>query len=118
MRTKICPICAAVSGTWLLLQVLILAGYLNAEIFMPAVLLLMGGTVVGVAGRFQKQKPLIIGIGMILAFLIARNLSFTILVLEIITLVVIGYFLFLKPETESREKRPESKLEKKLKDCC
>lgn len=118
MRTKICPICAAVSGTWLLLQALILAGYLNAGIFMPMILLLMGGTVVGIADRFQKQKPFIIGIGMILAYLAAQNLNLVTLGLEIAAIAVIGYFLFFKPDAESAGKRPESELEKKLKDCC
>ncbi len=85
---------------------------------MPLVLLLMGGSVVGIAYQIGKRKPLVIGAGMILAFLVARNLSFNVLILEILVLAVIGYFLFLKPDTDGREKRPKSELEEKLKDCC
>ena len=40
MRLEICPICVAVSGTWLILTALVLSGYLNSEIFLPLVIIL------------------------------------------------------------------------------
>ncbi|OGF61729.1 hypothetical protein A2926_02690 [Candidatus Giovannonibacteria bacterium RIFCSPLOWO2_01_FULL_44_40] len=119
MRVKICSLCATVSGTWLLLTALILAGYLDAGIFMPLVLLLMGGTVVGIADRIKKQKPLIIGVGVVLAFLAARNLSFKILILEAAVILAFGYFLFLKqPKNNETANSKTRELEKQLKDCC
>lgn len=118
MKITICPICAAVAGTWLILTALILANYLNAETFMPLVLLLMGGSVVGIAYQIGKRKPIVIGTGMLLAFWAARNLSFKVLILEILALATIGYFLFREPTVENLEKLPKSELEKKLKDCC
>src|SRR3989344_9626699 len=118
MRLEICPICAAVSGTWLILTALVLSGYLNSAIFLPLISLLMGGTVVGVAYQIGKRKPIIISVGMLLAFWAVRNLNFAVLILEIAAVAAIGYFLFFKPSAESRGKRPESELEKKLQDCC
>ncbi|MDP3934636.1 MAG: hypothetical protein Q8Q46_00195 [Candidatus Giovannonibacteria bacterium] len=118
MRLEICPICAAVSGTWLALTALVLSGYLNSEIFLPLISLLMGGTVVGVAYQIGKRKPVIIGAGMLLAFWAVRNLSFKVLILEILAIAIIGYFLFLKPAIENPKKTPKSELEEKLKDCC
>ncbi len=118
MKIKICPICSAVAGTWLLLTALTLSGYLNSEIFLPLISLLMGGSVVGIAYQIGKRKPLIIGAGMLLAFWAARNLSFKVLILEILVLGVIGYFLFLKPAVENPGKTLKSELEEKLKDCC
>ncbi|KKT29069.1 hypothetical protein A3I36_00215 [Candidatus Giovannonibacteria bacterium RIFCSPLOWO2_02_FULL_45_28] len=119
MRIKICKICAAVSGTWLILTALILARYLNAETFMPLVLLLMGGTVVGIADRAKTQKPLIIGVGIILAFWAVRNLSFWVFILELAALFALAYFFFAKPQQKISADNPKpNELEEKLKDCC
>lgn len=118
MEIKICPICSVVAGTWLILTALVLSGYLNSEIFLPLISLLMGGTVVGVAYQIGSRKPIVISVGMLLSLLAVRNLSFKALILEILALIIIGYFLFLKPAVENPKKTPKSELEEKLKDCC
>lgn len=120
MRLKICPICASVAGTWLVLTVLVLMGYLPLETFLPLIALLMGGSVVGVAYQFEKRRPLIIGAGMLLAFLAVRNLSFKVLVAEFLTIAVLAYFLFAERSgtTGSDKSKTRGSLEEKLKQCC
>ena len=123
MRLEICPICAAVSGTWLTLTALVLFGYLNPEIFLPLISLLMGGTVVGVAYQIGKRKPVVIGVGMLLAFWAVRNLSFKVFFLELAVLATLAYFLFVKRDGEDkpvlpRDPKTRELLEDKLKNCC
>ena len=123
MRLEICPICAAVSGTWLTLTALVLFGYLNPEIFLPLISLLMGGTVVGVAYQIGKRKPVVIGVGMLLAFWAVRNLSFKVLILELTVLATLAYFLFVKrnggdKSAPPRDPKTRKLLEDKMKNCC
>ncbi|OGF64469.1 hypothetical protein A2661_02925 [Candidatus Giovannonibacteria bacterium RIFCSPHIGHO2_01_FULL_45_24] len=120
MHLRICPICSAVSGTWLILTALVLAGYLPSETFLPLIALLMGGTVVGIAYRFEKQRPLIIGAGMLLAFLAVRNMTFPVFLLELVVVAGLAYFLFFrKIETaEPQNKKARESLEEKMKRCC
>lgn len=120
MRLEICPICAAVSGIWLILTALVLSGYLNSEIFLPLIALLMGGSVVGIAYQFEKRRMLIIGAGMLLAFLALRNLGLKVFILELAALVVLAYFLFARQNGAIRQgdKRARELLEEKMKQCC
>src|SRR3989344_2590488 len=53
----LCPICSGVSATWLFLTAFVIAGFLEREAFMPLVLLLMGGTVVGIS--YQGERALV-----------------------------------------------------------
>ena len=122
MRLEICPICAVVASTWLILTALVLAGYLNSEIFLPLISLLMGGTVVGVAYQIGKRKPVVIGLGMLFAFWAVRNLSVKIFALEVAVLAVLAYFLFLKQikktAAASAADSKAAELEEKMKQCC
>ena len=123
MRLEICPICSAVAGTWLLLTALVLSGYLNSEIFLPLISLLMGGTVAGVAYQIGKRKPIIISVGMLLAFLAVRNLNFKVFVLELAVLATLAYFLFVKRNGTTgpalpRDQKARELLEEKMKNCC
>ena len=129
MPSKICPICAAVSGAWLLLTALVLSGRLDAEIFLPVIALLMGGAVVGIAYQGEKSfifarthpmlwKSIFIGLGMLMAFLALRNLSFPVFILEIIFMAALGYLFFIGPTNKNIADKRTSELEKKLKDCC
>lgn len=120
MRFRICPICVTVSGVWLILTALVLAGYLRSETFLPLIALLMGGTVVGVAYQFESQRPLIIAAGMLLAFLAVRSLSFETLLLEFAVLAALAYFLFRKRGAADGAEKSETResLEEKLKQCC
>ena len=123
MRLEICPICAAVSGTWLILTALVLFGYLNFEIFLPLISLLMGGTVVGVAYQIGKRKPVVISVGMLLAFWAVRILSFKVFILEIAVLAMLAYLLFVKRNGGDKPALPQDSktrelLEEKMKNCC
>ena len=120
MRLEICPICVAVSGTWLILTALVLSGYLNSEIFLPLISLLMGGSVVGVAYQVGKRKPIIISVGMLLAFWAVRNLSFKVFLLEFAVLAILAYFLFVKRDGGDKPGDPKTRelLEDKMKNCC
>ncbi|KKT83314.1 MAG: hypothetical protein UW81_C0021G0018 [Candidatus Giovannonibacteria bacterium GW2011_GWC2_44_9] len=123
MRLEICPICAAVAGTWLLLTALVLSGYLNPEIFLPLITLLMGGTVVGVAYQIGKRKPVVISVGMLLAFWAVRILSFKVFILEIAVLAMLAYLLFVKRNGGDKPALPQDSktrelLEEKMKNCC
>ncbi|QQG42291.1 MAG: hypothetical protein HYW15_02115 [Candidatus Giovannonibacteria bacterium] len=120
MRLRICPICSAVAGTWLALTALVLAGYLPSETFLPLIALLMGGTVVGIAYQFEKQKPMIIAVGMLLAFLAVRNMTFPVFLLELVVVAGLAYFLFFrKIETaEPQNTKARELLEEKMKQCC
>ncbi|MDP3762914.1 MAG: hypothetical protein Q8Q97_02475 [bacterium] len=127
---KVCPICAAVAGSWLVLTALILAGALKAEVFLPLVLLLMGGSAVGIAYQGEKSFPwagrhpllwksVSIGAGMSLAFWAARNLSFRVLVLEFLAMAAFAYLFFAREQSARPPKSWRTReLEEKMKDCC
>ena len=140
-RVQICPVCAAVSGTWLLLSAGILFGYISKTDFLPIILLLMGGTIVGIAYQGEKSiiwaarnpfwwKLLIITTGMPLAFWAVKNLDVKILILEAAALTALNYLLFFhragkKITLESAGKSLVEKksgriktIEDKLKNCC
>lgn len=116
MKIKICPVCAIVSAAWLLITAGIVFGLLEAQSWKLVVAIAMGGTVAGIADKVGKQKPLIIGVGMILSFLAVQNLSGGVLFLELAVMLILAYWLFIRPEKTAENTR--SKLEEKLKNCC
>ena len=130
---RICPICAGVSATWLLLSAAVLAGLIQKEVFFPLILLFMGGSVVGIAYQGEKSfswamrspllwKTIAISALMPLAFWAAQAMSVKVLVGEIMALSLLAYLFFARrPE----EKKPAAdgipkvrELEEKLKQCC
>ena len=130
---RICPICAAVSGTWFWLTAAGLYGLIDPAVYQPIILLLMGGTVAGVAyqgeksfswvGRFPVAwKTAVVVMGIPLAFWAAAGASLKVLVLEAIVLLTLVYFFFVRRSRAREGSGPEasdmSELEKKLKDCC
>src|SRR3989338_10434039 len=105
---RICPVCVGVSGTWLLLTALSVNGYLDRETFLPMILLLMGGSVVGIAYQGEKSSPwavahplvwkiTIVIVGMPLASWAAIEARIEVLIAEIILLSIVGYFYFVRP---------------------
>lgn len=120
MRLKICPICVSVTGIWLVFTALVLTGYLPSKTFLPLIALLMGGSVVGIAYQFAKRRALIIGSGMLLAFLAVRNLSFKVFGLEILAMAALAYLLFREKNggANSGKSKARELLEEKLKQCC
>ncbi len=132
---KVCPICAGVSLTWVLLTAGVLTGKLLITNYYLLITMLMGGTVVGIAFQGEKRfkwaeenilrfKALVVVIGFILVYLALTNLSWVGLGIEIIILAALVYLFFVSQPREGNEKsdlRPREKvseLEEKMKECC
>ena len=133
---RVCPVCAGVSGTWFLLTGAILRGFVSGAEYGPIVALLMGGTVVGVAYQGEKVcswaeqhalswKILVVGIGPPVAYLLFLSMSWTNLIIEFATLVVLLYFLFIEPSarvrsqiSSAKEQAAVERLTRKLDECC
>jgi len=136
MKTNICPICVAVSLLWLGLSAGVAWGYLAPSVYLIPIALLIGGTVVGIAYLGEKKcrwaaqhqllwKTLVIAGGMPLAYLLIINLNKFIVVVELVTLIKIAYFFFIKQsETTSGSKDLPigqagiSKIEEQMEQCC
>jgi hypothetical protein len=133
---KVCPICAGVSGTWFLILVGILTGFLSPITYQLIVAVLMGGTVVGIAYQgekrmdvapknFLKFRTAIIVPGFILVYFAIMNISWLTLVIEAAVLAVVTYLFFILPSAKilkeassSQSKEKVAELEKKMKECC
>ncbi|MBI3638462.1 hypothetical protein HY227_01835 [Candidatus Wolfebacteria bacterium] len=134
---KVCPICAGVAATWILILIGVYTGILEASEWLIFALISMGGSVVGIAFQFQKRfnwagekglifKTLIILAGFPLAYLAINNISVAAILVEIALLAILAYILFIKNNfgvnrreisADLREKEI-SELEKKLENCC
>src|SRR3989344_8334509 len=102
---KICPICAGVSGSWLLLTAGIVLGRWSGDYKLP-IAMLMGGTVVGIAfqgeakldwakkGIYVWKVPVII-LGMPIAYWLFKNMSPWTLAVEVMFLSFLVYYLFV-----------------------
>src|SRR3989344_5575006 len=106
---EICPICAGVSGSWLLISAGISFGLLEAESWQLAVALAMGGSVVGIAYKSEHMfswgrgnpmvwKLIVISIGMPLAYSAVSFLSFKVFIAEVIFLSVLTYIFFVRKQ--------------------
>ncbi|MBI4160397.1 MAG: hypothetical protein HY506_00625 [Candidatus Yanofskybacteria bacterium] len=127
---QICPICAGVSGTWLILTAGIVFGYISADYKLP-IAMLMGGTVVGVAFQGEKKiswaktnilswKAPVIIIGMPVAYLLFVKMSTFTIAIEAVVLVAITYLFFFRSVSERGYQDSEKikEIEKKMEDCC
>ena len=122
LHLRVCPICAGVSGTWLLMLVLRILGY---PISTLALAMLMGGSVVGISYQLEKRLPewrssllfktLFIPVGFIAAYGIVEEnwvlVGATIAVLCVIT------SLFLS-RTSPPDADTIAELKKKMDECC
>lgn len=127
---QICPICISVSGTWLLLTAAILLDYASKTDFLPIILLLLGGTVTGIAYQGEKSigwaarypfawKLIIVTGGIPLAFWATENISVKILLVEMLALAALAYIFFIRSAPLNRRDQNQTReLEKKLKNCC
>ena len=132
---KICPICAGISGSWLILTAGILLARWSGDYKLP-IAMLMGGTVVGIAfqgeakfdwakkGIYMWKAPVII-LGMPVAYWLFKNMSLTTLVIEILVLSVLIYFFFIGSSLRGSasklaivDGRHVVELEDKMKNCC
>lgn len=130
---KVCPICAGVSGTWFLILVGILLGWLSVISYQLLVAMLMGGTVVGMAYQGEKRmnvapenvlkfRTAIIVPGFILVYFALTNINWLTLVIEAVVLLSVMYFYFVLPFIREipppQDKQKIAELEKKMENCC
>lgn len=127
---QICPVCAAVSGTWFWLTAASLYGLVPAATYQPFIFLLMGGTVVGVAYQGERSfalarrwpltwKIFVVSIGFPAAFWAAEWANPAMLAIEAVVLAILAYLFFLRrPEAIRAEDSKARELEDKLKNCC
>ena len=120
---KLCPICAGVSGTWIMFIALKFMGY---EVNPVILALLLGGSVVGFsykADKFVGSKKIMawklafIPVG----FLAAYDLVYfspRIFIWLAVLAVIVYMFIFYKAKTREKEKDNIKNLEEKMKNCC
>ena len=128
---KICPICAGVSGSWLLLTAGIVLWRWSGDYKLP-IAMLMGATVAGIAfqgeakldwakkGIYMWKAPVII-FGMPVAYWLFKNMSPWTLAVEVVFLAFLVYYLFVRSHQHSDshvDDRHVGELEEKMKSCC
>ncbi len=133
---KLCPVCAGVSGTWILLTALMLGDIIPDSSFIIPVSILMGGTVVGIAYQGEKSlqwvsrypvawKLAVMVIGFSLVYGAVQYMSWTTLSFELAVLAVVSYLFFIRrgvsglPSPAHPDDDPNvKKIEKGLEQCC
>ncbi|MBI4135477.1 hypothetical protein HY477_01970 [Candidatus Uhrbacteria bacterium] len=136
MKSKICPVCMAVSGTWLALTLGILVGVLNPEPWKLVIAMLAGGSVVGIAYQGEKAikpaaqnpmlwKMLVLPPGFLAAYGAVQWMSFWTLGGAVIVLVATAYLFFIRRGLRgaahglhSGDASNVEKIEKGLERCC
>lgn len=127
---KVCPICAGVSGGWLILTAGVVLAHWSGDYKLP-IAMLMGGTVVGIAfqgetkfdwakkGFYIWKAPVII-FGMPAAYWLFVNMSLVTLVFEFLVLSALIYFFFIRSPRSGghADNHRVIELEKKMKNCC
>ncbi len=128
----ICPICAGVSGTWLLLLVGVLLNYVSMESYGSVITLFMGGTIVGIAyqgekrfkwaqGNIAKFRVPVMLVGFLLAYCALSSISWITFGVEVAVLGLVTYLYFVMPAIATRRVGDQTKtreIEERLKDCC
>ncbi len=131
LHFSVCPICMGVSGSWFLLSFAVLAGFLPADIYLDVIMLLMGGTVVGIAYQAEKKfrwqsekafwfKFAIIIVGFYAAHIAVESLSWMTFVFELAVLAALAYLFFVRGVETVGKKNSSNveKLQKELENCC
>lgn len=119
LQIRICPICAGVASTWLLMLVLRFAGY---PISVSVLAILIGGSVVGIAYQLEKRlsagrsailfKMLFLPAGFVAAYgIVGENWVLASAAIAGLSLATAVFF------SHGQDDKPGD-LEKKLKDCC
>lgn len=123
---QVCPICAGSAGTWIWLLAGVLSGLFSFAAYMPVVIILMGGSVVGIAYQSDKYLKsehsrllwrscfIIVGFGTVGS---VAHLAFGFTVLGVLALLAIAGFFLELPLGKGDAERAE-RLEEKMKDCC
>lgn len=120
---RLCPVCAGVAGTWLLMLVL---RFLEYPISIPLLTMFLGGSAVGIAYTIEKKLPparsrmlfkaFFIPVGFITAYGIVIENWIMALGAIVALLVISGVFLSSREQRQDSEKAEE--LKKKLDECC
>src|SRR3989344_2880435 len=112
---RICPICAGVSGTWIWL---LASRFLGYEIDLIILALLMGGSVVGLSSKLDKNwKIPFIPLGFIATYnLLLEN--WTILLISLVILSLLSFAFLLLHKKSNLNKETNQELEQKMKNCC
>ncbi len=127
---KLCPVCAGVSGTWLLLVLGIIIGLLPYDQFRPLILLLMGATAVGIAYQGEKKfkfaqkgvwrwkAPAIIA-GLVVFWSLSLLVNWYTFILELVLISVLAYVFFIRRDRRRQKNNQKAdELKKKLEECC
>lgn len=121
---RLCPICAGVSGTWLLLLVVRAAGY---PVDSSLIGILMGGSVVGIAYQAEKhlspvRSPLAWKVWFMTAgFAFVYGVVSESLIYAAGSGVLIASLLpyfFRKRVSQTIESDAQKRIQEKLKNCC
>ena len=124
-KKVVCPVCAGVSSTWILILVGIFSGRLVAENWASIAVLLIGGSVVGIVYQLERKMVNVKSFWkwklffMPLGFLLGHSIVFWRLARGLTTLgiLLLGYALcvLLNQKTISVG---ANELKDKMKDCC
>lgn len=123
MKIRICPICVAVSGTWI---ALLIARYFGQPVDLALISMLMGGSVVGITYTLEKKLPVgrsamawkIVAIvsGMVLVYGFLREMWM--LTAIGVVIAAIGGVIFFSHGNTSQVSKTAKELEDKMKQCC
>lgn len=126
---QICPICAGVSATWLLILTGAALGFLEARTWLLLAGILMGGSVTGIAYQAEKRLPagrsalawkvffIPLGFAAVYSLLQFWWLIFAGLSLALTAGAALFFYGRQVPASEARRKQVES-LKAKMEDCC
>lgn len=127
LSMRICPICAGVAGTWIWILAGMYLDALDAGNWQLVAAILMGGSVVGIAYRIEKQLPshrspflwktLFIPAGFILAYGVLTQ-WWNVALVSFVFLLLLS-FVFFSPLQKNKESgKTVKELKEKMKDCC
>jgi len=131
-KLKPCILCVAVSALWLIASLLVALGYMDAGVWQIPIALLMGTSIMGIAGQGEKKfarlaehpiatKGTAIVICVPLAYIAIINLSVFVVFVEFSVMLVLSYVLFRswdKEQSKGKSDKNTESLLSKLKNCC
>lgn len=117
---RVCPVCAGIASSWLLLVALRLAGW---PVDSAVLALLLGGSVVGMSFFLEKKHPMhpiVKASFIVVGLLVAHNIvieNWLFALIDAAVLSALAYFI----TNENRgtvNSRQKDELVKKMEDCC
>ena len=128
---SICPVCAGVSMAWCLISLAVWLDWLLFSQYQLAIVILMGGTAVGIASQAEKKFPrladniflfkipIICG-GFLLAYWSAKQITLGSLLSEAVILTAAAYVFFVRKNkvNDFKMNKAVEKIKEKMKECC